>query len=150
MVGSKGSEVWKETWGTRGLTLCSLGWSVSRLVTSPAPGGKGGVHWGRSVRLSVEDSQPHPAPGRSCRDQHLASARPGARRDVQTAHAPRARPSPGFSPEARGPRRSPEGWRPEPAAGDRAGAANWGRGGRHSGGRGERGLAWRRHVTGPL
>lgn len=82
MVRSKGSEVWEETWGARGLTLRSLGWSFSRLVTPPAPGGKGGVHWGRSARRSVEDSPPRPAPGRSGRVQHLASARRGAKRDA--------------------------------------------------------------------
>ena len=53
------------------------------------------VSW--AARSAVEGAQAPPAPGRSRPAQHLASARPGARLDAQTAPAPRARPSPGLS-----------------------------------------------------
>lgn len=86
------SEVWKETWGTRGLPLPTLGYSVSQLVMPP--GGKEGFVC--AAQQAVEDSQPRPAPGLSLPVQHLASGRPGVRREGARAPLP---PSPGAAQE---------------------------------------------------
>lgn len=134
-----------ENLGNEGLPLPALGGSISEPAMPPGGGRVAGrvsfapLSWPSrtlspaQLLVSAAQGSIWPAAGRERR----------GKRGGRTLAAPAQPGGPG------GPGAVPRagGWT---GLGHRAGAASWGRGGRDPGGRGGRGLAWRRHVTGPI